>query len=140
MRTLAVAVVLASCVLLGGCADEDDPATTPTGSGPTIDAAQVEQAERSLRDYLLASDAGDCDAVKKVILVPEQVECSEVRTGAGMWSAGGNDLREVPMETEITDDSAMITVTWKSGAEDIWDLQHVEGNWLVLNADLGDDV
>lgn len=142
MRWSSLLVPL-SLVSLAACADPAEPGADETSATPrterTVDAAQVKAVESSLRDYLLASDAGDCAAVKRVILVPRLVECSDVRTGAGQWSSGGNVLAKVPMATEITDESAMVTVTWKSGAEDIWDLQYADGRWRVLNADLGDD-
>lgn len=142
MRWLPPVIAL-SLLSLAACAEADDPTAQESSPTPqtqqTVDAAQVKAVETSLRHYLLASDAGDCAGVKRVILVPRLVECSDVRTGAGQWSSGGNVLAKVPMTTEITDESAMVTVTWKSGAEDIWDLQYADGRWRVLNADLGDD-
>lgn len=151
MRSLAAVVAVLAALLLGGCAESDpEPADTPTTSGPTadvepsepdpsVDPAQVKAAEKALRGYLRAADAGDCKAVKKRVLLPEQVDCSQIRANAGQWSAGGNELTTVRISAEVFEDSGFATVTWANGGEDTWDLQDVDGAWLVLNADAADD-
>ncbi|MBC9227423.1 hypothetical protein GL325_13930 [Aeromicrobium sp. 636] len=136
MRISWLAPVVLGAVLLAGCADRGDdpdrPATTPSPSRAA--------AEATLRDYLVAADAGDCDAVKQTVLLPEQVECGDVHEQEGRWSAGGADLRAVAMTTEVVETSATVTVDWPKDPEDVWSLEHVDGSWRVVNADAGDGV
>lgn len=142
MRSLLAGLALAVTLALGGCADSDsDPEPAPaTPSASATDAAASSAAVAAVRTYLRAADAGDCPAVKKVVLLPEQVECSDVRTGAGQWSEDGTDLATVPMSAEVTgEEDAAVTVTWPSGDDDTWDLQRVDGAWLVVNVDASDD-
>ncbi len=134
MRSRLLAPLLLAIALLGGCADSgSENAAEPD------DGAQ-EAAVQTLRDHLLAGDEGDCDALRKTVLVPEDVECSDVRAQRGGWSADGTDLSTAPMEAEIADTSATVTVTWADGSEESWDLESVDGTWLVVNADIGDGV
>ncbi|MCL3837671.1 hypothetical protein [Aeromicrobium duanguangcaii] len=137
MRISWLVPVLLGAVLLGGCADGgDDPdRPAPTTAGPSASAA-----ERTLRDYLLAADAGDCDEVKETVLLPEQVECADVRDQKGRWSGGDVDLETVPMRAEVVETSATVTVDWPKDPEDVWSLEYVDGSWRVVNADAGDGV
>lgn len=121
--------VLVSAVLLVGCGRESVDSST----GP-------DAAESALRQYLVAADAGDCDAVKESVLDPDGVECSDVREQKGRWTGDGADVRQVPMEVEVVEDSAMVTVEWPDEQAELWDLQVVDGAWRVVNADAGDGV
>lgn len=145
MRALVWGLALLIPATLAGCASSDPSgasnsttATTATESVETTDPAAAAESIAALRGYLLASDAGRCAAVKKRVLVPRDVECSDVRTGKGQWSSGGNNLRRLPMKAQISDDSASVTVRWKDGSKDTWDLQKADDQWLVLNVDSGD--
>lgn len=140
MSLRSVVPLLLAVVLLAGCGqgESSGDGTDPTASADARDQQQA--VEDVLRRHLLAADAGDCDVVKETVLVPEQVECGDVREQEGRWSADGTDLEEVPMGVEIFDDSATVTVQWPKGPEDTWDLQFAEGEWLVLSADSGDGV
>jgi len=129
--------VVLGAALLGGCADRGDAPDDPTTTTPAPSASAAEQA---LRTYLVAADAGDCDEVKETVLLPEQVECADVREQQGRWSEDGVDLRTVPMETEVVESSATVTVDWPRDPDDVWSLEHVDGSWRVVNADAGDGV
>ncbi|WP_286927710.1 MULTISPECIES: hypothetical protein [Aeromicrobium] len=142
MSLRSVVPFLLAVVLLAGCGqgESSGDGADPSPSASAEGADQQQAAEALLRRHLLAADAGDCDTVKETVLVPEQVECGDVREQEGRWSADGTDLEEVPMSVEVFDDSATVTVQWPKGPEDTWDLQLAEGEWLVLSADSGDDV
>ena len=137
MRSVLLGLALVGTFSIGACG-------SPTQSGGVEDAAsptnQTElAAQQTLRSYLLAADAGDCEALKVVVLAPSGVDCDQVREAAGLWSEGDNDLQKLAMKAEITDDSATVTLTWRDGTQDTWDLQRVEGKWLVMDADSADD-
>lgn len=142
MRTSWVVSLLMVAALLGGCGgtsyDSGDGNGDGYGASPSETTGQ--DAERALRRYLIAADEGDCEAVKETVLVPEDLECGDVRDQEGQWTADGADLEQVPMTAEVVDDSATVTVQWPGGLEDTWDLQREGDTWYVLTADTGDGV
>ncbi len=154
MRSLLLVLGLLLASGVAGCADRQDEPTTsasttldaepsddvePSEPDPTVNPAQVKAAAKALRGYLRAADAGNCAAVKKRVLLPEQVECADVHDMEGQWSAGGDDLTRVKISADVIDDSGFATVTWADGSDDTWDLQEVDGRWVVLNVDSTDD-
>ncbi|MFO6451759.1 MULTISPECIES: hypothetical protein [unclassified Aeromicrobium] len=138
MRTSWVVPFLLVAALLGGCGASSNDTGDGDGSSPSETAGQ--DAERVLRQYLMAADEGDCEAVKETVLVPEDLECGDVRDQEGQWTADGADLEDVPMSAEVVDDSATVTVQWPDGLEDNWDLQREGDTWYVLTADTADGV
>ncbi|HPU13324.1 MAG TPA: hypothetical protein PLQ19_05995 [Aeromicrobium sp.] len=137
MRSVLLGFAVAATLLVGGCGSAN-PSSGAGGSEASASQTEL-AAQQSLRSYLLAADAGDCDALKVVVLTPRDVDCDQVAEAAGLWSEGDNDLASLPMAAEVSDESAIVTVTWHDGSKDSWDLQRVEGKWLVLDADSADD-
>ncbi|WP_146825760.1 hypothetical protein [Aeromicrobium flavum] len=139
MRLRSIVLLLSSVVLIAGCGGAtDEPEASPSTATPSASAEQV--VEQVLRRHLVASDAGDCAAVKETVQLPVLVECADVREQQGQWSADGADLETVPVAVEITEDSATATVTWPSGEENEWALQDGGAGWRVLNVDVSDGV
>lgn len=120
MRRLAVA--LAALALVAGCGTK---------------TADDHDASEALVDYLAAVDDGNCDAVKKVVVDPDSVDCDEVSSSSGLY---GDELGSLTAKvTDEVDDSAVVTVTWSDDSTDDYDLQRVDGTWLVITPSSGED-
>lgn len=81
-----------------------------------------------------ALEAGDCAAVKLVVVTPSAIDCAQVTEASGMLIAEGVDLDSVAYEAgEIAGDSSTVTITWsKDLPPESIDVQRVDGTWLVV--------
>lgn len=114
-----MAVALVAVLLLGGCGGSDDASGDP--------AASVEAMMQAL-------DAGDCAAVKDVVLTPSEIDCGFVAELGGMFADEGLDLAEVDFAvTERTGDQATVEIDWGDGEPaETYEVQRVDGDWKVV--------
>ena len=90
--------------------------------------------EAAVEAMLRAFDAGDCAAVKEVVLAPSEVDCGFVTELSGMFADEGVDLDEVELSVaDATDDQATVAIDWADGEpEETYEVQRVDGAWKVL--------
>jgi hypothetical protein len=118
--TVAAAPVLALVLLLGACGGGGDA----SGDDPA----------RSVEAMMRALDAGDCDAVKEVVLTPSEIDCGFVADLGGMFADEGLDLEKVDFSvTERSGDQATVEIDWGDGdPAETYEVQRVDGRWKVL--------
>lgn len=118
-RPAAVLVAGAVLALVGGCSGGPDGSDDP--------AAAVETMMRAL-------DAGDCQAVKDVVLTPSEIDCGFVTDLGGMFADEGLELDDVDFAVaESSGDQATVEIDWNDGdPSESYEVQRVDGTWKVL--------
>jgi hypothetical protein len=108
-------VAVTALLLAAGCGAEPGPE----------DAAEA---------YVRGLEAGDCEAVKAVVLTPAAIDCTTVTESAGLYSADGIDLDETAFEGgKVVDDSTTVRVEWGAGQPSSeLELQRMGDDWLVV--------
>ncbi|WP_311210419.1 MULTISPECIES: hypothetical protein [unclassified Aeromicrobium] len=106
-------------VLVGACSGGPDSSENP--------AAAVETMMRAL-------DAGDCQAVKDVVLTPSEIDCGFVTEIGGMFADEGLELDDVDFTVaESSGDQATVEIDWNDGdPRESYEVQRVDGAWKVL--------
>ncbi|MGQ2910499.1 hypothetical protein [Aeromicrobium sp.] len=106
-------------VLVGACSGGPDGSENP--------AAAVETMMRAL-------DAGDCQAVKDVVLTPSEIDCGFVTEIGGMFADEGLELDDVDFTVaESSGDQATVEIDWNDGdPRESYEVQRVDGAWKVL--------
>ncbi|MFI5426463.1 hypothetical protein [Aeromicrobium sp. UC242_57] len=133
MRLLLAAmslVLVAACGTSdsgGGGSTESPAPTAPTASAASGPAAAVEQPMRAL-------DAGDCDAVKALVVTPSAVDCGDVEAAEGSFADEGTELDDVTYTAGPSQGTtAKVTIDWgNDNPGESYDVENVDGTWLVV--------
>ena len=129
-RTLALLAVFPTLLLTASCAagDAKDDSKPPVGAGGAT------SPDGAVRDLVRALEAGDCVAVKKIVLQPSAVDCGTVSETEGTFADDGISLSKVRYTAgQVVGGSAQVAVRWGNGdPAESFDVQKVDDLWLVL--------
>lgn len=119
LSALAVSVILAPVSVLAACGSESEPSS---------DSSTPEAAVMS---FMVGLEAGDCAAVKKIVVTPSTVDCEVVESLRGSYADEGTDVDDVSLEAgEVEGDSAVVAVGGDS--EESFDVERIDGAWRVI--------
>lgn len=128
-------VALVAVALLSACGNANQAEPTPGSESTAPDAAS---APLAVQAWIEANDVGDCEAVKELVVETGAVDCDEVTSNAGLWSDDITDLATLDHQVEeVVDTSARVHTTHDGQEIGDWDLEWVDGRWLILLS--GDD-
>lgn len=128
-------LALVAVIMLAACGGANQAEPTPETESTAPDAAS---APLAVQAWIEANDAGDCEAVRELVVEADAVDCDEVTSNAGLWSEDIGDLTVLDHQVEeIADTSARVHTTHDGQEIGDWDLEWVDGRWLVLLS--GDD-
>lgn len=112
-----------------GAASTTAPSSTPApgGAKQSGPAAAVEAMMRAL-------DAGDCRAVRRVVVTPSAVDCGVVSTAKDTFADEGIDLDEVSYSTgPVNGSSSTVTISWGNDFPDeSYEVEKVGDRWQVV--------
>ncbi len=89
--------------------------------------------DEAVESFYRAFEAGDCDAARKVVLRPDDLDCTVVIESAGALAAEGIDLDAASFTPgDIADSSATVKVSWGTDDPEVVEVERVDGAWLVV--------
>lgn len=107
-----------------------DPTLAPTSA--SAEARSADAVEAAFEEWVNAENSGDCEAVKSRVTQPDLIDCDEVADREGSWD-DFLDMDSLHYDVSITNDSAVIELSDDQGEQGLWDMQWVDGRWLVVS-------
>ena len=132
MKRCLVLVCLSWALVACGSDSPSQSEPTPTPSPSSADARSAGAAEAAFGEWMNAENSGDCEVVKSRVTQPDMVDCDEVADREGSWDEF-LDMNSLDFEVSITDDSAVIELSDEQGEQGLWDMQWVDGRWLIVS-------
>lgn len=131
MKRMIALVVTA--LALAACGINDVP-ETPQETGSGIEELSDEAAQEAFEEWLNAENEGDCALVKSRVTQPDSVDCDLVKEQAGSWANLVDDEGYLAEYTEVTlnNESAVIEVEDHTDEILSWDMERVDGRWLIV--------
>ena len=135
-RALALLALFPALLLTASCAagDAKDDSKPSAGAGGATSAGGAASPDKAVRELVRALEAGDCVAVKKIVLQPSAVDCGTVSETEGTFADDGITLSTVRYTAgQVVGGSAKVAVRWGNGdPAESFDVQKVDDLWLVL--------
>lgn len=126
-------LAVASLIVLAACGTSDSGGAEPSGT-PASTAAAPTGAAAAVEQLMLALDAGDCEAARRLVVTPSELDCDVVVEAEGSFADEGNDLADATYSAgPAQGSSTSVTIDWGSGnPNESYDVEQVDGRWLVV--------
>lgn len=99
------------------------------GSGS--DASGASTPEAAVSSFLTGLEAGDCGAVKKIVVTPSTVDCEVVKSLKGSYADEGTDVDDISLKAgDVEGDSAVVTLG--GSPDESIDVERIDGSWRVI--------
>lgn len=123
----------ASLIVLAACGASDSGGAEPSGS-PSSPVVTPTGAAAAVEQLMLALDAGDCAAARRLVVTPSELDCDVVRSSEGSFADEGNDLADATFSADDAQGpSTSVTIDWGSANPDeTYDVEKIDGRWLVV--------